>query len=250
MVGYKQAYPQAVAIIVGVVFLLLLSMAGAAQEMSFVEDEQKKLPLASVTGIVSGNQIEIEMENTSQLVQLHGVASPADVNPLREGIFHQSAVTFLEKFIMAQDVRVAFVGKAEGDAVREGYLYRETDRLFVNYTIIRLGFGHAELSRPYRYQRLFRNGEREARLEGVGLWGMKPPKKRELKGRSGDLQAGLHDDDTVYLTLLDKKYHRDYCTQLRQGRFPVRFYRARQAGYTPCTLCMPESEQSHPETKR
>ena len=50
------------------------------------------------------------------------------------------------------------------------YLYRAPDGLFVNLEIVRLGYGRAYTRFPFKYKKLFRRCEREARKAGRGMW--------------------------------------------------------------------------------
>ena len=44
---------------------------------------------------------------------------------------------------------------------------------------------------------------------------------------------------TVYITRTGSKYHRSYCSYLRQSKFAISLKEAKYEGYTPCSRCKP-----------
>ncbi|MFC1540538.1 hypothetical protein ACFL4J_00705 [Candidatus Margulisiibacteriota bacterium] len=44
---------------------------------------------------------------------------------------------------------------------------------------------------------------------------------------------------TVYITKTGSKYHREWCSYLRQSSIPVDLNKAIEVGYTPCSRCKP-----------
>ncbi|MBN1595166.1 thermonuclease family protein, partial [candidate division FCPU426 bacterium] len=205
-----------------------------------------------VVRVLDGKALLVALQGREITVQLQGVRTPAEANPLREKEYHQRAIRFLERFALDQEVLLSLKEpSAEQKGGREAYVYRAADHQLINYAIIRMGFGHAQVQEAYRYKRLFIQGENEAREEGVGLWGMVLPKERRM------LPAALPPESypastVVYLTIEDKKYHRDYCRQLQRSRYPMALGKARAAGYKPCALCFPppRKKSPHPEKKR
>ena len=48
-------------------------------------------------------------------------------------------------------------------------------------------------------------------------------------------------DITVYITNTGKKYHSSGCRYLSKSRIPISLTKAKQRGYTPCSVCRPPS---------
>jgi len=229
----------------GIMAYLLLGATAttvSAQELSPAQ-KHEDMVRGKVIRVLDGKTLLVMLAGKKTKIHLHGVDTPAEVNPSRESFYHKKAVRFLKRFVKGQQIMVDMLDLLpDRRGSHPAYIYRLSDHLFVNYAIIRLGFAHAHTQTPYKFKRLFQYGEREAREEGVGLWGILPPEKREISSQlqpSGKLTA----EATVYLTIADKKYHRDYCRKLRHSRYPVSLKQAEEAGYTPCELCFPQTKE-------
>lgn len=205
--------------------------------------ERKSLDGGNVEGrviaVLAGNLIKMKRDDQEIVVKLRGVSSTVEINPTREQVYQQASDLFLERLILDKKIKLDVWPQTKQGMIPEVYIYRSRDRLFVNYQIIRLGFGHATVVRKHDYGRLFRTAESEARQEGLGLWGMKPPKTPYINQSISHAKRRFVSTDVVYVTLRDKKYHRDYCAQLRDERIPMNYQRARKAGYESCELCVP-----------
>lgn len=65
------------------------------------------------------------------------------------------------------------------------------------------------------------------------------PPSVTLGGRAEAQTAKDPQNQTVYITRTGKKYHRDGCEYLRQGKIPIALKDAKAKGYTPCKVCNP-----------
>jgi len=136
----------------------------------------------------------------------------------------------------------------EGKQVRIEYDWQKTDKygrilayvfilesgkeIFLNAEIIKQGYGFAYLNYPFRddYMKTFKEYERQAREQGLGLWG----EKGEIK------QAPQQQEDiVVYITETGSKYHREGCRYLKKSKIPISLEDAVKRGYTPCSVCDP-----------
>src|SRR3989337_1939147 len=52
---------------------------------------------------------------------------------------------------------------------------------------------------------------------------------------------GQADTTIVYITKTGTKYHRGSCQYLRQSKFEIELSKAKERGYTPCSVCRPGS---------
>jgi hypothetical protein len=50
---------------------------------------------------------------------------------------------------------------------------------------------------------------------------------------------GQADKIIVYITKTGEKYHRGSCQYLRQSKFEIEINKAKERGYTPCSVCRP-----------
>jgi endonuclease YncB( thermonuclease family) len=225
---------------------VLLILVLACGSLGNTAAERETLPRGKVLRVLDSKRCVIRIGNRTVRVHLEGVTTPAELNPAREAYYHNKAIRFLKRFIQGKQVSVEFVERpVDALGCKAVYLYRVSDNLFVNFSTIHMGFGHARLDAEYEYKRLFRYGERQAREAGVGLWGVAPPEKRSVP-KTELKNGGLSGHAGIYLTGSDKKYHRDYCHQLRESRYPMKLDRARQAGYVACEFCLPRQKSVEP----
>lgn len=113
------------------------------------------------------------------------------------------------------------------------YVYK--NNTLINSEIIKQGYGHAYTKYPLKYLDEFREYERQARENGLGLWGKRDVKKEPKKARAPNQKQ----EETVYITNTGKKYHREFCSYLRKSKIPISKKEALNMGYTPCSRCSP-----------
>ena len=136
-----------------------------------------KQPLAglvTVTRVVDGDTIVIEINGTSEKIRLIGVDTPETVDPRKPvQCFGKEASAFTKSLLEGNQVRLES-DSSQGDRDKYGRLLRYvflSDDTFVNKEIIAQGYGHEYTYRtPYYYQKDFKTAERSARETKRGLW--------------------------------------------------------------------------------
>jgi micrococcal nuclease len=149
------------------------------------------IPLASaqpeektykVTRVVDGDTLIL---NGHERVRLIGVDTP-EVHPtekLRRSSIKsgkpvrmiarmgKKASQFTKKHIYKKKVRLDFDWQKKDKYGRTlAYVYREPDGFFLNAEIIKQGYGHAYTRFPFKYLEDFRQYQRDAREQKLGLW--------------------------------------------------------------------------------
>jgi micrococcal nuclease len=126
-----------------------------------------------VLRVIDGDTIVV---SPNEKVRLIGVDTPETVHPNKVvQCFGKDAKEFTRAAVEGKRVRVVL---DEANALRKhtdrygrtlGYLYTE-DGTLLNAELIRRGYAHAYTRFPFRYIVEFREMERIARSQAVGLW--------------------------------------------------------------------------------
>jgi micrococcal nuclease len=171
---------------VKILFLLgLLAMpvlgtgSTTVQETRLVSSEQSKEsrnPIDKkrmVIRVIDGDTIVV---SPNEKVRLIGVDAPETVRPKRTAqCFGRDAKEFTRSLVERQTIRLVL---DESNAARNhkdrygrtlAYVYFD-DGTMLNAELIRLGYAHAYTRFPFRQVVEFRQLERIARSQGVGLW--------------------------------------------------------------------------------
>jgi len=212
-------------LVLAIVFLSIFSLA-------FPQD------LYRVQRVVDGDTIVLE---NGEKVRLIGVDTPETKHPSKPIEYYgKEASAFTRRM-------------CEGKRVRLEYDWEKTDRygrilayvfvleggteLFLNAELIKQGYGHAYLKYPFNDQRMkeFREYERQARENSLGLWGEKGEVSKEDPGKKATQQEAV----TIFITKSGSKYHRAGCRYLKGGGTPISLQEAVRRGYTPCKVCKP-----------
>jgi micrococcal nuclease len=126
-----------------------------------------------VIRVVDGDTIGV---SPNEKVRLIGVDTPETVHPKRAvECFGKDAKEFTRSAVEGKTVRLVFdqVNSARRHKDKYGrilaYVYLE-DGAMLNRELIRRGFAHAYTRFPFRYLVEFRELERAARIQAVGLW--------------------------------------------------------------------------------
>lgn len=148
------------------------SSLGASVRASTSERDSLHRPLQTrVERVVDGDTIRID---GGQLVRLIGVDTPEVQGPYREAeCFGEQASQHTEALLPPRtEVRLVFdVGHRDRFDRLLAYVYRTSDDLFVNASLVRNGFANVLTIPPnVRYAARFRRLERAARSAGRGLW--------------------------------------------------------------------------------
>lgn len=133
----------------------------------------------TVVRVVDGDTIVV---GPNEKVRLIGVDTPETVHPKKSvECFGKDAKEFTRRVVEGKTIRLILdeVNKSRQhkDRYRRtlAYVYLE-DGTMLNRELIRQGYAHAYTRFPFRYLVEFRELERAARTENVGLWSSCPLK--------------------------------------------------------------------------
>jgi micrococcal nuclease len=128
----------------------------------------------SVTSVVDGDTMKIDVDGTIETLRLIGINTPETVDPRRPvQCFGKEASDKVKELLEGQKVRI------EQDPTQDtrdrygrilAYVYRE-DGLFLNKKMIEDGYAYEYThDKPYMYQDSFKNAEAIAKTNERGLW--------------------------------------------------------------------------------
>lgn len=129
--------------------------------------------LATVTRVVDGDTIVVELNGRIERVRLVGVDTPETVHPQKPvERFGKEAAAFTKRLAEGKRVRLERDGQSAnrdryGRLLRYAYL---PDGKLLNAEIVSQGYGFAYVKYPFDRMEEFRRLEREAREAGRGLW--------------------------------------------------------------------------------
>lgn len=221
-----------------------------------------------VTRIVRADVIEVDGEGR---VRLLGIETPDGKSPKEiYGVHGERAVSFVEKTLLGQDVRLeldATTGRNKDEAGQTlAYVYTR-DGALVNRELVKQGYALV-LSEDFRMAGDFRGFERDAMQSMRGVWGSSSsssstlasaaspavppsplvddkPKKlsplapsafgANIPALSGPPSAPL--EPGVWVSTADKMYHKSGCDFLDRKKRSVPLSQARTEGFTACSRC-------------
>lgn len=128
-----------------------------------------------VSKVYDGDTIVAGRGWRATTVRLIGVDTPETVHPDKPVEFYgPEASEFARRSLAGRWVRIETEpGRPGGEIDRYGrllgYVYTEDGTNF-NLEIVKRGYGRAYTRFPFKYQREFKEAERKARAEGIGLW--------------------------------------------------------------------------------
>jgi len=117
---------------------------------------------------VDGDTILLDNDGRVRLI---GVDTPETVHPKKPvEYFGKKASAFTKRMCKSKKVRLEYDWQKRDRYGRLlAYVYLE-DGTFVNAEIIKQGYGFAYTQFPFKYLEEFRQYEKEAREDQVGLW--------------------------------------------------------------------------------
>jgi micrococcal nuclease len=218
-----------------------------------------------VTRIVRGDTIEVESVGP---VRMLGLETPDGKSPRELNSSHgQRALTYVEKTLMGQDVRLELDTTSTGkDSAGQtlAYVYSR-DGTLVNAEMVKQGLALVR-SEEFRLAGDFRGYEREAMQAMRGLWGSSssstvaattpstttPPLLGEDKPKklsplapsafganipalSGSPATSL--EPSVWVSAGDKMYHKSGCEFLDKKKRSLPLSQAKTEGFTACSRC-------------
>lgn len=222
-----------------------------------------------VTRIVRADSIEVEGVGP---VRLLGIETPDGKAPKEiYGVHGQRAVSYVEKMLLGQDVRLEFdaeTGLNKDDLGQTlAYVYTR-DGTLINGEMVKQGFAFVRGSEQFRLASDFRGFERDAMQSMRGVWGSSssssaalasapstttPPstltddKQRKLSplppsafganipALSGSPTASL--EPSVWVSQGDKMYHKSGCDFLNKKKRSTPLSQAKAEGFTACSRC-------------
>lgn len=128
----------------------------------------------SVSSVVDGDTIKINMGGTIETLRLIGIDTPETVDPRKPvQCFGKEASNKAKDLLSGKKVRIE-KDATQGDRDKYSrllvYAYRE-DGLFFNKYMIEQGYAHEyTYNLPYKYQTEFKEAEKYARNNQLGLW--------------------------------------------------------------------------------
>ncbi|HEV2770569.1 MAG TPA: thermonuclease family protein [Solirubrobacteraceae bacterium] len=154
------------------VFLALAAFAG--RELLAELGDGGLAAEGRVVRVVDGDTITVRLDGREETVRYIGVDTPETKRPgTPVQCFGPAASAFNKRLIEGERVRLAR-GVEERDRYGRllGYVYRVSDRLFVNAALVRGGYARARTYPPNdRYAAAFGALAASAREGGRGLWG-------------------------------------------------------------------------------
>lgn len=207
--------------VIGIVCLLIFSFAQSQENWR------------TCVIVIDGDTIVLD---GNEIVRLIGIDTP-ETKDLRKPVqyFGREAYEFTKRLIEGKKVRVAYdLNKKDKYGRTLAYVYLE-DGTFLNAEIIKQGYGFAYRYFLFKYFYEFKQYEREARENEIGLWsdggGEEPQTARE------------NENDTVYITRAGKKYHKEGCRYLRGSKIPISMKDVCKRRYAPCSRCNPQGKK-------
>lgn len=123
------------------------------------------------TRVIDGDTIVVEIDGRQEKVRLIGVDTPETVHPNKPvERFGKEASNFTKMMTEGKRVRLEYDWQRQDKYGRIlAYVHLE-DGIFLNAEIIKQGYGFAYTKYSFKYLEQFREYEREARDNNIGLW--------------------------------------------------------------------------------
>ena len=128
----------------------------------------------SVTKVVDGDTVTINLDGTSETIRLIGINTPETVDPRKPvECFGKQASDEAKILLSGKKVRIE-KDSTQGERDKYGrllaYVFRD-DGLFFNEHMIQQGYAYEyTYNKPYKYQTQFKDDQVLAKSQGTGLW--------------------------------------------------------------------------------
>jgi endonuclease YncB( thermonuclease family) len=161
--------------------LMLLVLIVVSLLLGIIQDNDAKELLGEIAGIespseelyfvqevIDGDTIRIQVDGSLETVRLIGIDTPE-----RGDCLYSEAKNHLSELIFHTYIRTQGDNtQSEKDRFGRYLFYVWLDDVLINEKMILNGFAHEyTYNHPYRYQERFKEAERTAREQAVGLWG-------------------------------------------------------------------------------
>lgn len=231
--------------------------------------EGQPFGLHRVTRIVRADTLDVE---NIGLVRMLGIETPDGKSP-RDiyGIHGQRALSFVEKALLEQEVRIESDPTASGDKDESGqvlaYVYTQ-DGTLINGEMVKQGLALVR-PEPFKLANDFRGYEREAMQAMRGVWGSSsssstgsasapsantsasspqtedkprklspmPPSALGANIPAIAAPSNVPGEQTVWLSSGDRMYHKSGCEFLDKKKHSVNLSQAKAEGYAACSRC-------------
>ena len=220
-----------------------------------------------VTRIVRADTVDVESIGPVRMI---GIETPDGKSP-REiyGLHGQRALSFVEKALLAQEVRLESdtTGRDKDESGQTlAYVYTR-DGTLINGEMVKQGLALVRREQ-FKLASDFRGYEREAMQAMRGVWGVSsssssglastpssanpaPPPAEDKQKRLSPLPpsalganipaisapSGIPGEQMVWVSPGDKMYHKSGCEFLDKKKHPVGLSQAKTQGYTACSRC-------------
>lgn len=221
-----------------------------------------------VTRVVRADAIEVEGVGP---VRLLGIETPDGKSPKEiYGVHGQRAVSFVEKTLLGQEVRIE--PEAPGDGRNKddsgqtlAYVYTR-DGTLINAEMVKRGFAFVRSNEQFRMANDFRGFELDASLNMRGVWGSSSssstmavtpsspttpsPLADEKQKRLSPLAPSAFGanipalsgsptalEPSVWVSSGDKMYHKSGCDFLDKKKRSVPLSQVKTDGFTACSRC-------------
>lgn len=156
-------------IILWVVFIILVAVCAA-----ILLKAPKDRMVYPVVKVVDGDTIDVDVFGTTARVRLIGIDTPETVDPSKPvQCFGQEATDKAKELLTNQKVRLQS-DPSQSDIDEYGRMLRYvflSDNTNVNELMIAQGYAHEYTYKtPYMYQEEFKQAEKNAQDQGLGLW--------------------------------------------------------------------------------
>ncbi|HSB08172.1 MAG TPA: thermonuclease family protein [Blastocatellia bacterium] len=222
-----------------------------------------------VTRLLRGDTVEVEGVGPVRMI---GIETPDGKSPREIYSVHgQRALSFVEKTLLGQEVRLEFDNTA-GDRAKDdsgqtlAYVYTR-DGTLINAEMVKQGLAFVR-SGEHRLASDFRGYERDAMQTMRGVWGSSSSSASTVATAppaAGAAAASLDDkakrlaplppsalganipalssspvtstEQSVWVSTGDKMYHKSSCDFLDKKKHSVPLSQAKSEGYTACSRC-------------
>jgi micrococcal nuclease len=165
---------------IGIIIVLALGSFQVDSVQGTSTKTSEKLPTIvpgtyyTVTDVVDGDTIKINVEGSTVTIRLIGVDTPETVDPRKPvQCFGKEASSYLESLLLNTAISLAYDEHQDSVGAYNrinAYVYTQNG-LFVNHHLIEEGYAYEYTYDPkYQYQSLFKQAQRNAEINQRGLW--------------------------------------------------------------------------------
>ncbi len=179
--------------------------------------------------VIDGDTIVLD---GNEIVRLIGIDTPETKDPRKPVQYYgREAYEFTKGLVEGKKVRLVYdLNEKDKYGRTLAYVYLK-DGTFLNAEVVKQGYGFAYRYFLFKYFDEFKQHEREARENEIGLWSDGGGEESQL--------AQKNENTIVYITRTGKKYHKEGCGSLRRSKIPIFLYEACKRRYAPCSNCNP-----------